>query len=135
MAQREMDQQVRVQRLICDKLVVQARVILADYPGLGTDMEVEVMTDFATGSLLASLRSWVLRNEQGCTEYLYKPSSWWEHFKESYFPAWALKCWPVQYTSMPFTSYRVCPHSSENWPNRKHIEFLSYDLPRQHERH
>lgn len=26
------------------------------------------------------------------------PANWWQHFKQRWFPAWALKRWPVLYT-------------------------------------
>lgn len=42
-----------------------------------------------------------------------KPATWFQHFKESYFPNFLLKKFPVKYTSeiqkIDFTQYRIFP--------------------------
>ena len=34
--------------------------------------------------------------EVTATACVYTPASWWQHFKQDCFPAWALRLWPVQ---------------------------------------
>lgn len=46
-------------------------------------------------NLLASLRATVVVEQQKPLR-LDMPDDWWEHFKERWFPAWALARWPVR---------------------------------------
>ena len=57
------------------------------------------------------------------------PSTWWQHFKEKYFPLWLAKWYPVVYTyrSESVQRYNLCPHN-ETGPRKgpnKHIAFLA----------
>ena len=48
---------------------------------------------------------------------LHTPADWWQHFKERWFPAWALMRWPVRYTehnaTMMFPDVPKIPGSSD----------------------
>jgi len=42
------------------------------------------------------------------------PSSWWQHFKESVFPRWLQRKFPVRFTPVIIsrTTYNICPHNN-----------------------
>lgn len=54
------------------------------------------------------------------------PATWWEHFKQRWFPAWALRRWPVRKTIEEGDVFaRVCPHVT--FPSREScLQFLAY---------
>ena len=55
------------------------------------------------------------------------PATWWDHFKQRWFPRRALRRWPVRERSIT-TEYRyqyVCPHRHEDPRGPAHFEFLS----------
>jgi hypothetical protein len=37
------------------------------------------------------------------------PLDWWEHFKERWFPVWALRRWPVRYHRHTSTGWHLYP--------------------------
>ncbi|HEU5276864.1 MAG TPA: hypothetical protein VFU97_24620 [Xanthobacteraceae bacterium] len=37
------------------------------------------------------------------------PTDWWQHFKQRWFPAWALKRWPVRLTEVRATASQLFP--------------------------
>lgn len=37
------------------------------------------------------------------------PLDWWEHFKERWFPTWALARWPVRYRTLASTGWHLYP--------------------------
>lgn len=54
------------------------------------------------------------------------PSDWWQAFKDRWFPAWALKRWPVQYKTISVHERRygnLCPHINIPQHNT-HVEFM-----------
>lgn len=65
-------------------------------------------------------------HEMGAKE-ISRPASWWDHFKQDKFPAWAKTRWPPAYITetvfQPKNIY-VCPHDDFAWPDKNHIEWL-----------
>jgi len=62
------------------------------------DAALAMQTEQATpvfDYLLAELRAFVVVEEQVPLR-LEVPADWWEHFKQRWFPAWALARWPVR---------------------------------------
>lgn len=56
------------------------------------------------------------------------PADWWQAFKDRWFPAWALKLWPVEYEYFIVDEpcYNVCPHmeAPPDYDRAKHVQFL-----------
>lgn len=50
------------------------------------------MIDDVRSNLNCQLMTYVLKHSVEIT-----PTSWWQHFKQDYFPRWALRRWPVRY--------------------------------------
>ncbi len=44
--------------------------------------------------------------EEGAISY---PTTWWDHFKQRWFPAWLKKLYPVRMTTKDFKVYRTYP--------------------------
>jgi hypothetical protein len=56
------------------------------------------------------------------------PKDWWQHFKQRWFPGWALRRWPVQYRIIEReyrkTIVKMCPHFDTRFQgDRRHVEF------------
>ena len=78
--------------------------------------------------LVASLKTYLVAGAHECGDAeVSRPASWWDHFKQDEFPAWAKKIWPPIYTTetvfQPKNVY-VCPHDNLAWPDKNHIEWL-----------
>ena len=62
------------------------------------------------------------------------PETWWQHFKESYFPKWILKRFPVKTKKLKYTEnyHRICPHmdipAKSNMERNTHISWLRSPL-------
>ena len=96
---------------------------------LQIDTETVVLESVRT--CLLHLRSFLLRSTQkkmGTGAYEV-PASWWQHLKESHFPVWLLRRFPVNYTICTYTfeqEIRLCPHADIKWRDgHQHIMFLS----------
>ena len=54
------------------------------------------------------------------------PETWWDAFKERWFPTWALKRWPIKYKTL-FIKEKVfkaiCPHLGVH-PSKEHLEWV-----------
>ena len=81
--------------------------------------------------LVANIVARVLAKEDAAYEVVVAeesvPVDWWQHFKQRWFPTWALWRWPVQERTIEtriFKRARVCPHLGiESF--EPHITFLS----------
>lgn len=55
------------------------------------------------------------------------PRTWWDAFKERWFPQWAIARWPVEYRRIDIDQpiyLAVCPHL-EDKPQRTHLEWMA----------
>lgn len=55
------------------------------------------------------------------------PRTWWDAFKERWFPAWAKDRWPVEYDSIDVDEQRylaVCPHLQDD-PRDTHLRWMA----------
>lgn len=66
-------------------------------------MKMEAIEDFRRDQMVYQLSMMVAAwREQ---RILRVPANWWEHFKQRWFPAWALKRWPVLTTAYDAIDY------------------------------
>ena len=65
----------------------------------GYDWDIERSTTWATDKVIVRFNASIASQHIDTLEdYTFKaPSDWWEAVKERWFPAWALKRWPVCY--------------------------------------
>lgn len=63
------------------------------------------------------------KEERVIEESVKYPATWWEHVKERWAPAAALRRWPVRYASrdVHISIYRVCPHWDQPIGEKRHI--------------
>ena len=81
----------------------------------------------STGALVLQLSTYV----HGMTKerIVYQrswPVTWWDHFKERWFPGWALARWPAKYDRVHIDEPKflaVCPHLQDDERNR-HLEWM-----------
>jgi len=79
-------------------------------------LSIRQTEDFARDQLVLSLRSlaWA-QHETAIYEFEEaRMASWWQHFKRSHFPAWALQRWPVRYVTW---QRRICVNLRALWPD------------------
>ena len=78
------------------------------------DLERSVM-----GGMIASIRGYVWAEH--IDDYQRRwPADWWQHFKERWFPAWALKRWPVRYDGFDIERIAVYPEFKAVKPHQQH---------------
>ena len=59
--------------------------------------------DIVLRGMVLSIQAYVLAEEVDCrhrdVSFVFKfPSTWWQHFKQSYYPEWLLRKFPVRYS-------------------------------------
>lgn len=73
-----------------------------------SDTTVNVVFENTTRSLLLSMRRFIYR-EDVFTKTVSYPATWWQHFKESYFPDWLLRWFPVRYAHRDLRAHCTYP--------------------------
>jgi len=88
----------------------------------------------ASDSFRFAMSSYMFKGYKGTETFHHVPETWWDHFKKTHFPKWALEKWPVRYTKLHETSYHLCPHGVDKWPHTNHIRFMYLGERRSEER-
>ena len=71
----------------------------------------DVVLRAETRSMVASLRARVLGEKLATVEVKW-PADWWQALKERWFPAWALRRWPVTYRREKLEAVALYPKIS-----------------------
>lgn len=86
------------------------------------------------GHVAIKLKSHVLGQERDCKSVSVSyPSTWWDAFKERWFPLWAKRRWPVKRTTetLKATLWETYPHCQRIFPEMGESVFLeTFDLKR-----
>jgi hypothetical protein len=107
---------------------------------LGVQQQLRRLADIAPGAalnlavntaverMLVSLTTYVTASSHPAqiAEVSY-PASWWDAFRIRWFPFWVRRRWPPKWHIEHVTTrgpIYLCPHSTEAWPNAKHLLFL-----------
>ena len=94
-----------------------------------SSVELAAYEDESLGHICLTLYKSLVssKDEEFRASYMEVPLDWWEHFKERWFPARALKRWPVKMQRIKVATYlrRMCPHLDVP-EKHKHIEFLVF---------
>lgn len=110
-------------------VAVSQNVALRDLAFLRNHAEVSTFVDDVSRRLVMRLASKVLakevKQEEGSTTV---PADWWSHFKQRWFPKWALRRWPSKTVKIvTMRVYRCCPHDDVMaMSNQSHFEWLEY---------
>lgn len=86
--------------------------------GMLTDEFLDLRYDSSLRAFVVNLQRQLLAaGEMTTTETLDYPADWWEHFKQRFFPKWALRRWPCKTKTLSVTAItfaRVCPHDKRD---------------------
>ena len=72
-------------------------------------------------AMAVRLKRYVL-SERLADETVSWPATWWDAFKDRWFPHWALRRWPVQWKHADFTVYRGYPDLV--MPDRQSVPYI-----------
>lgn len=93
------------------------------------EMRRRLVLELSCGILAMHGKEEVVKDDH--TTIRHFPASVWDHFKDAYFPLWALKRWPPRYVQVReggvreiHKHYHLCPHVNVK-PHGKHYEFLA----------
>jgi hypothetical protein len=92
--------------------------------GIADNATFHYMIDHASNSFRVAMRNYMYQGAKGVETFHQVPATWWDHFKQTHFPHWALDRWPVKYTRLCQTTTTLCPHGADQWPHANHIRFL-----------
>ncbi len=100
--------------------------------GVNVDFHVDRLRHFT----VAQLRGY-LYGEKLKGKIIKHPRDWWQAFKERWFPAWALKRWPVEYTTHTVTFDVVYPNFRPSLPPQysNYVTMAHYDNSEWHRGH
>ncbi len=114
--------------LTLEKLKIRARAHISNT--VLEDMKIEMLSDFLADSFVANLRAFVWSNQ--ITHEIREtaiPATWWDAFKEAYFPNWLEQRFPIRTTTITTeTKYvHICPHLTiqARDEERFHLQFLT----------
>ena len=88
---------LRVQQVAFQYLETAAKVHIPKELLINCSLSVEEVVEHCCEKLVIELRKKLLANKvQQVEETVSYPASWWQHFKEQYFPVWLKKKFPVR---------------------------------------
>lgn len=82
--------QYELQRVTAERYF--APEVLSQMHSSITERYLDKQTRMLVQEMVATVATW--RQQR----MLSVPANWWQHFKQRFFPAWALRRWPVLYT-------------------------------------
>lgn len=100
-----------LQRLTLEKLRFKGRMMMSNEAA--SEMTVEMVADFMVDSFVANMGGYVWQNQihkQTTPMSLY--CSWWDDFKDTFFPEWLRRRMPVRTYDVEHTTefIHTCPH-------------------------
>jgi hypothetical protein len=81
--------------VVLEKFQVYVATVIPQTLGIVVD-NVEVMLDEIFHDMMLRMRAYIW-GEPPKVWRVKAPADWWQHFKERWFPEWALKRWPMVY--------------------------------------
>jgi len=106
---------------------------LAGMPQLKNTLQLLQRYDYIIRGMVLELTGWILRDKyehELVTKTVELPLTWWDMFRDKYFPLWWLKWRPSRTATKTFTfeqQIRVCPHANVAWPDKRHLDFLTFE--------
>lgn len=112
---------------------------LAMLPGVAITLHLSSRSELVgyVRRMVLCVNAWLLRDHNlhsvvTKTVAVKIPKTWWEMLKRDHLPRWWLRRWPVQTKEVTelFTfeqEVRVCPHCNIDWPDRKHLDFMTFE--------
>lgn len=101
-------------QVFLDRVSVCARKMIPGLELYKLNFRVETDMDYIADAMVVSLFTYMAGIGKERVEVHEEwPANWWEALKERWFPAWALRRWPVQKKSIHISKavyHAVCPH-------------------------
>jgi hypothetical protein len=114
--------------LVKHPLQLHAKLKLADFPGIQNSLSVGVSAlDMLARQMVLTFRAWAVQKRiEPQSTTIYTPATWFQFFKETHFPDFLLKRFPVVYQSRQIeiqgTTF-ICPHIDADF--KTHAQFLN----------
>ena len=90
-------------------------------------IQVEAIRDVALQGLWLQLRAFLLGRKvsENILKTIEIPETWWDAFKERYYPAWLLKQFPVKYRKIEtiVQHMHICPHINVPFKVNQELHF------------
>lgn len=105
------DDMPELQRLSVEKLRFRARQYMSAEAADG--MTVEITADYIAESFVANMCGFVWQNQiHKQTDTMNVHVTWWDHFKDTFFPEWLKRRIRVRYNVIPINTQFIhtCPH-------------------------
>ena len=90
-----MDETIRERILTAQRYGVQSMITEMGAHGMGIHLETNM--EMRGRGYLTTMLATIYGEELGDRDVYQWPAGWWQAVKDRWFPAWALKRWPVQY--------------------------------------
>ena len=105
-----------VRKVTLDKIAVGIQLAVSEHL-MGATVDVEqVLQD----QFVFRLRGYLMGHKLPERKFSY-PSDWWQAFKLRWFPAWALKRYPVRYTVITVSANALYPDFKVALPDQRHF--------------
>lgn len=85
----------------------------------------EIADDFIRNQLTMVVQGY-LWGESGPTQTISYPETWWDAFKERWFPQWLLSRYPIRYRHHEISLKTLYPHFRISMPRETHV--LKYQV-------
>jgi len=94
-------------------------------------LRIDRCNDFLTRQIIYQITGYVLGREvkEVVIDSIDVPVTWWDHFKQRFFPGWLLLRFPVKTRRINtlIKHYHTCPHLNMA-PETDHLDFLKGEL-------
>jgi hypothetical protein len=99
---------------------------------LASNASLTVRENYVLDELVYTLKVYLLKRSTEPLEVAVEmePINWYEHLKRDHFPEWFKRRWPVKCKKQYYKierEIRVCPHSTETWPDPSHIRYITFE--------
>ena len=113
-----------IKRIVCEKVRVNCRQAMARR--MIEDANIDVVCDHIADALIFQMESFVQAlPDQRISIHKRWPKTWWDAFKDRWFPVWAKHIWPVKFETISVeerTFKAVCPHL--DMPREEHVSWM-----------
>jgi hypothetical protein len=113
--------------------VVKEAEELDKLPQLRNTLQLLQRYDHTLRGMVLELTGWILRDKhehETVLKDLEVPKTWWDMLVRDHFPKWWKDRWPPKSRTEHFAfeqQIRVCPHADCSWPDRRHLDFLTFE--------
>ena len=87
------------------------------------DAQVDIFEDYLPHRIALHFSASILGEGQESLNYKY-PRDWWQAFKLRWFPQWALKRWPAEFTKIKVDVKTLYPKLNISLPDNHHVVYL-----------